>query len=106
MTGQTRISSGFCQQIAPALNELASEGLIKVMNARFPTTEQGLEALISKPRNAENWNGPYLKKGLPSDPWGAAYLYKNPGRNGGPDVFSLGSDAKPGGDGENADVFN
>lgn len=80
--------------------------LFKLDVGRYPNDAEGLRALAERPATAQGWNGPYLKKGLPADPWGAAYLYKNPGRNGGPDVFTLGADAKPGGDGENADVFN
>lgn len=80
--------------------------LFKLDVGRYPTDAEGLRALAERPATAQGWNGPYVKKGLPPDPWGAAYLYKNPGRNGGPDVFSLGADAKPGGDGEGADVYN
>lgn len=80
--------------------------LFKLDVGRYPNDAEGLRALADRPATASGWNGPYLKKGLPSDPWGAAYQYKNPGRNGAPDVFSLGADAKPGGDGENSDIFN
>lgn len=80
--------------------------LFKLDIGRYPNDAEGLRALAERPATAPGWSGPYLKKGLPSDPWGAAYLYKNPGRNGGPDVFTLGADGKPGGDGENADVYN
>ncbi len=80
--------------------------LFKLDVGRYPTDAEGLRALVEKPATAQGWTAPYLKKGLPTDPWGAAYLYRNPGRNGGPDVFSLGADGKPGGDGENADVYN
>ena len=79
--------------------------LFKLDVGRYPTDAEGLRALVEKPATAQGWTAPYLKKGLPTDPWGAAYLYRNPGRNGGPDVFSLGADGKPGGDGENADVY-
>ena len=80
--------------------------LFKLDVGRYPNDAEGLRSLVERPSTAQGWNGPYMKKGLPADPWGAAYQYKNPGRNGGPDVFSLGSDGKPGGDGENADVYN
>lgn len=80
--------------------------LFKLDVGRYPTDAEGLRALVDRPGTAQGWTGPYLKKGLRPDPWGAAYLYKNPGRNGGPDVFSLGADAKPGGDGEGADIYN
>jgi general secretion pathway protein G len=71
---------------------------------RYPTTEQGLAALFTKPPNVEKWQGPYLKKAVPADPWGNAYQYKSPGEHGEYDVISLGSDAQVGGTGEAADV--
>ena len=80
--------------------------LFKLDVGRYPNDAEGLRGLVERPATAQGWMGPYLKKGLPTDPWGAAYLYKSQGRNGGPDVFSLGADGKPGGDGENADVYN
>ena len=73
---------------------------------RFPTSEEGLDALVKKPGSANGWNGPYLKGGLPSDPWGNAYRYANPGPGGGIEILSLGADNAPGGEGENADVRN
>ena len=71
---------------------------------RYPTTEQGLEALNGKPPNLERWAGPYLKKAVPPDPWGRAYLYRAPGEHGDYDLSSLGSDGQPGGTGEAADA--
>ena len=70
----------------------------------YPTTEQGLAALNTKPQNAEKWAGPYLKKAVPADPWGNRYLYKSPGDHGEYDLHSLGQDNQPGGSGEAADV--
>ncbi len=70
----------------------------------YPTTEQGLEALNTRPQNLEKWAGPYLKKAVPPDPWGAAYVYKSPGDHGEYDLLSLGKDGQPGGTGEAADV--
>lgn len=70
----------------------------------YPTTEQGLAALDSRPPNVEKWAGPYLKKTVPPDPWGAPYIYKSPGDHGDYDLMSLGSDGQPGGTGEAADV--
>ena len=70
----------------------------------YPTTEQGLEALNTRPQNLEKWAGPYLKKAVPLDPWGAAYVYKSPGDHGEYDLLSLGKDGQPGGTGEAADV--
>ncbi len=81
--------------------------LFKLDVGRYPNDAEGLRALVERPASAQGWNGPYLKKGLPSDPWSAAYQYKFPGRsNSTPDVFSLGADGKPGGEGENADILN
>jgi len=71
---------------------------------RYPSAEQGLEALIARPSNEPNWNGPYLKKAVPPDPWGHAYVYRTPGRNGDFDLVSYGRDGKPGGSGEDADL--
>ncbi|MBI4638373.1 MAG: type II secretion system major pseudopilin GspG [Candidatus Rokubacteria bacterium] len=70
----------------------------------YPTTAQGLDALVRNP-NAPNWNGPYLKKGVPKDAWGAPYKYRCcPGQHGDYDLWSEGADGAPGGEGENADV--
>ena len=73
---------------------------------RYPTTEQGLNALVVKPANEPKWNGPYLRKGLPADPWGNAYLYKIPGQRGEFDIVSYGKDGQPGGTGDAADIGN
>ncbi len=70
----------------------------------YPTTEEGLAALLTKPAAAANWNGPYLKKNLPLDPWGNAYVYKAPGSKGEFDILSYGKDGQPGGAGEDADI--
>ena len=71
---------------------------------RFPTTEQGLTVLVSRPANEPNWNGPYLKKAPPSDPWGRPFVYRAPGPKGDFELFSYGRDGKPGGNGEDADI--
>jgi general secretion pathway protein G len=73
---------------------------------RFPTTEEGLAALLTKPAEATKWNGPYLKKDPPPDPWGHAYMYKAPGAKGDFDLLSYGKDGQPGGAGEDADITN
>jgi general secretion pathway protein G len=73
-------------------------------SGHYPTTEQGLQALITKPADETRWDGPYLKKGVPQDPWGAAYTYKRPGTKGEYDIVSLGKDSAPGGTGEDADI--
>lgn len=72
---------------------------------KFPTEEQGLGVLWEKPADVEGWNGPYLAKAVPKDPWGADYLLKVPGPNGLPfEVLSLGADGAEGGEGDQADV--
>ena len=70
----------------------------------YPTTEQGLEALNTRPQNVDKWAGPYLKKAVPLDPWGASYVYKSPGEHGEYDLLSYGKDGQPGGSGEASDV--
>ncbi len=86
------------------------EGLAKALDlyrldtGRYPTTEQGLAALISQPPDEPKWGGPYLQRGLPQDPWGRDYVYRAPGEFGDYDLLSLGRDGQPGGDGENADI--
>jgi general secretion pathway protein G len=70
----------------------------------YPSAEQGLEALMSKPTTEANWGGPYLKKNVPNDPWGRPYVYRVPGSKGEFDLYSLGRDGKPGGTGEDADI--
>lgn len=71
---------------------------------RYPTTQQGMDALVVQPAGAAKWAGPYLKKGIPPDPWGRPYLYKSPGEHGEFDLSSLGRDGAPGGSGEDADI--
>ena len=81
--------------------------LYRLDNLRYPTTEQSLQALVEKPTSGtipNNWKpGGYLER-LPSDPWGAPYQYLAPGVHGEVDVFSLGADGAPGGEGNNADI--
>ena len=73
---------------------------------RYPTTEEGLDALMVAPSDQTGWTGPYLKKAVPLDPWGHLFLYKQPGEHGEMDLFSYGKDGRPGGSGENADITN
>ena len=80
--------------------------IFKLDVGRYPSNAEGLQALVAKPASAGGWNGPYLKGGLPADPWGNAYRYANPGPGGGIEILSLGADNAPGGEGENADVRN
>jgi general secretion pathway protein G len=74
---------------------------------RYPTPDEGLDALVKAPPNAPNWGGPYLKKSTALvDPWGQKYAYANPGKHGEVDVYTLGSDHAEGGTGEAKDVGN
>lgn len=73
---------------------------------RYPGTELGLNALVQRPQNEPKWNGPYLKKAVPLDPWGKPYAYRSPGENGDFDLLSYGRDGAPGGSAENADITN
>jgi general secretion pathway protein G len=72
----------------------------------FPKTEQGLASLFAKPGNEPKWDGPYLDKQIPLDPWGNPYQYKYPGEHRDYDLWSHGKDGRPGGEGNNADVVN
>jgi len=72
---------------------------------RYPKAQEGLDALQKNP-GMDHWDGPYLKKDIPSDPWGNAYAYKAPGEHGEYDLISYGADGAPGGDGENADIVS
>ncbi len=71
---------------------------------RYPSPEEGLAALVAKPQAADTWQGPYLKKAVPTDPWGRAYVYRTPGDKGEFQLLSYGRDGKPGGNGEDADI--
>ncbi len=72
---------------------------------RYPSSSEGLDALQKNP-GIDTWDGPYLKKDLPPDPWGKPYVYKAPGEHGEYDLLSYGGDGTAGGDGENADVVS
>jgi len=102
-TGESRVTAAKVD-IATMMQALK---LYKLDNQRYPTTEQGLNALISKPTGgpaANGWKeGGYIEK-LPKDPWGNAYQYLSPGVKGEIDVFSYGADGQPGGAGEDSDV--
>lgn len=81
--------------------------IFKLDVGRFPSNEEGLNSLNSKPPSAAGWAGPYLKgAAIPVDPWGHPYRYANPGPGGGVEILSLGADNAPGGEGENADIRN
>ncbi|MDR3212722.1 MAG: type II secretion system major pseudopilin GspG [Azoarcus sp.] len=81
--------------------------MFKIDVGRYPNAAEGLTALVARPSAAPGWNGPYLDKNkVPKDPWGNDYFYQVPGRNAEIDIYSLGADKAPGGEGENADVGN
>lgn len=73
---------------------------------KYPTTDQGLHALRVQPDDVEKWDGPYLPKDVPLDPWGHPYEYKFPGEHGDSDIISYGADGSPGGEGEDLDIVS
>lgn len=95
------------QSAAKAQIELLEQALdqYRLDTGRYPTTQEGLNALITNP-NVESWNGPYLKKGLPNDPWSKSYNYQCPGTHGEYDLLSYGRDGAPGGEGEDKDIVS
>lgn len=86
------------------------EGLAKALDTyrldtgHYPTTEQGLNALVTRPTDEPKWNGPYLQKTVPPDPWGHPYVYRSAGQGGDFDLMSYAKDGQPGGEGDAADV--
>ncbi|AQA18279.1 type II secretion system protein GspG [Halioglobus japonicus] len=80
--------------------------MYKLDVGRYPSTQEGLEALVSKPGSITGWNGPYLKSDVPMDPWNRPYNYKYPGDNAEVDIFTYGANGTPGGEGEDRDVGN
>jgi general secretion pathway protein G len=91
---------------AKAQIELLSTALdtFRLDVGRYPTSQEGLEALRTQPGGLERWDGPYLKKEVPTDPWGKPYVYKSPGDHGPFDILSYGADGTAGGDGDNRDI--
>jgi general secretion pathway protein G len=100
--------SGAKQSAAKAQIELFGSALdaFRLDLGRYPTTEEGLKALREAPSGADRWQGPYLPKEIPNDPWGRPYIYKCPGDHGDYDLISYGADGVEGGDGENQDVVS
>ena len=83
----------------------ASLDMYKLDVGKYPTTEQGLGALVEKPATSKRWNGPYLRKSkVPQDPWVTDYHYASPGQHGKFDLYSYGADDKEGGEGEDQDI--
>jgi general secretion pathway protein G len=93
-------------KIAKAQIEAIVKGLeqYRIDAGRYPSADQGLAALMVAPAGEAKWAGPYMAKALPLDPWGRPYLYRVPGEHGDFDMFSLGRDGQPGGQGDDADI--
>lgn len=101
------------QQIKPARQSAARAQIENFATAldsfyidtgRYPTTQEGLGVLRTKPEGDAAWRGPYLKKEIPQDPWGKPYVYLSPGRNGGYEIVSHGADGREGGEDDSADI--
>jgi general secretion pathway protein G len=101
---------GGARQDAAAIQISRLSGILDLYRldvGHYPSTAQGLDALMEAPTDADRWNGPYLKKDdALTDPWGRPYEYRFPGEHGDFDLYSLGADGAEGGDGEDADVVN
>ena len=95
---ETKVAKAQIDSLQKALDQY------RLDTGRYPTTEQGLAALDQRPANEPKWDGPYLKKEVPPDPWGRPYLYRAPGEHGEYDVYTYGKDGQPGGAAEAADV--
>jgi general secretion pathway protein G len=78
----------------------------RIDTGHYPTTEQGLDALVHQPAGEPKWAGPYLAKTVPKDPWGNDYHFTSPGEHGDYDLLSYGRDGRPGGEGEDADIVS
>jgi len=100
----TKVGKGK-QSAAKTQIEMLGQALdsYRLDTGRYPNTSEGLNALVTNP-GVEGWDGPYLKKALPNDPWLKPYQYQCPGTHGDYDLFSYGADGAPGGEGENKDV--
>lgn len=97
---QTKVAAAQIDSLEKALEQF------RLDVDRFPTTEEGLDALQKAPNDAPGWLGPYLKKAVPADPWGRPYIYQAPGEHGDIDLYTYGKDGKPGGTGVDADITN
>ncbi|HZW24337.1 MAG TPA: type II secretion system major pseudopilin GspG [Gallionella sp.] len=100
--GKSEIKTAHAQ--ADALGKALDQ--FRIDTGHYPSMDEGLAALVTRPVNEPGWDGPYLSKGLPPDPWGNPYLFKYPGEHGEYDLISLGKDGKPGGEGAAADIVN
>lgn len=95
-------------QTAQAQMKTLGDALVqyRLDTGSYPTTDQGLEALVKAPAGVNAWHGPYLAKDVPNDPWGRPYQYHVPGRNGEAEIVSLGRDGRTGGTGDDADIVH
>lgn len=85
----------------------AALDIFRLETGRYPTTREGLQALVEQPADITGWNGPYLKKQVvPEDPWDRPYQYRSPGRHGEYDLYTLGRDGAEGGEDEDTDVVS
>jgi len=98
--GETQVTKAQIDALEKALDQY------RLDTRRYPSNEQGLQALVNKPLNEAAWNGPYLKKTVPSNPWGRPYVYRFPGQKDDFDLISYGREGQPGGSGEDADITN
>lgn len=100
-SSKTKTAALQVQELGAALD------LYRLEVGSYPSSQQGLDALLKAPSGTSNWNGPYLTKSvIRKDPWGNDYLYRYPGEHGEYDLYSLGADGREGGDGENQDVHS
>lgn len=95
---KTKVAEAQIESLGKALDQF------RLDVGRYPTSEQGLQALVTAPTGTTGWSGPYLKKGVPPDPWGAAYIYRHPSKVADYEILSLGADGKEGGADADADV--
>jgi general secretion pathway protein G len=100
--GKSEVKAALAQ--ADALGKALDQ--FRLDTGHYPDMQDGLAALVARPANEPRWDGPYLTKGVPLDPWGNAYVFRSPGEHGEYDLFSYGKDGKPGGDGQAADITN
>ena len=107
--GRVGLPPGAQVKVARAQIDALDKALdqFRLDTGRYPTTEEGLQALVTQPStDIQGWAGPYLKKAVPADPWGRPYVYQQPGTHSDFDLLSYGKDGRPGGTGEDADVTN
>jgi general secretion pathway protein G len=97
---QTKVAKAQIDSLEKALDQY------RLDVGHYPSTEEGLQALVAGPSGETNWAGPYLRKGIPPDPWSRPYVYTQPGTHSDYDLLSYGKDGREGGTGEDADIVN